>query len=121
MNGNHPAPGYMDFNKVANLSQPYALFAFIDENPVTINDGMFLVFGQPLGIVMMMNDWPATYHGGASGISFADGHAEMHLWRYLGAAPTGYNPGSGIPFNGNKATDAKYLVSIATLPNSGSW
>jgi prepilin-type processing-associated H-X9-DG protein len=28
-----------------------------------------------------MIDWPATYHGVAGAVAFADGHVEMHLWR----------------------------------------
>ena len=26
-------------------------------------------------------DYPASYHNGACGITFADGHAEIHKWR----------------------------------------
>jgi len=26
-------------------------------------------------------DTPASYHNGAGGISFADGHSEIHKWR----------------------------------------
>ena len=26
-------------------------------------------------------DFPASYHNRAAGLSFADGHAEIHLWR----------------------------------------
>jgi hypothetical protein len=25
-------------------------------------------------------DWPASYHAGACGIRFADGHSEIHKW-----------------------------------------
>ncbi|MCL5098014.1 MAG: hypothetical protein M1608_10900 [Candidatus Omnitrophica bacterium] len=28
----------------------------------------------------MIVDVPASYHNGAGGISFADGHAEIHKW-----------------------------------------
>ncbi len=28
-----------------------------------------------------MIDYPASYHNGAAGISFADGHAEIRRWR----------------------------------------
>jgi prepilin-type processing-associated H-X9-DG protein len=109
--------------KTAAIAQPSQIFLFIDESTVTINDGMFLVYGQPLGFNMKMNDWPATYHEGASGISFADGHADMHLWRYLGVPPAGYNPGfsGGDNIFGLAAKDVQALVKMATLPNSGSW
>jgi prepilin-type processing-associated H-X9-DG protein len=25
-------------------------------------------------------DWPGTYHNGAAGFAFADGHSEIHKW-----------------------------------------
>jgi prepilin-type processing-associated H-X9-DG protein len=31
-----------------------------------------------------MNDCPASYHGGAGALSFADGHSEIHKWQDLG-------------------------------------
>lgn len=27
------------------------------------------------------SDFPASYHGGAGALAFADGHAEVHRWR----------------------------------------
>ena len=29
----------------------------------------------------MIIDFPASYHGGAAGFSFADGHSEIHKWK----------------------------------------
>jgi prepilin-type processing-associated H-X9-DG protein len=29
----------------------------------------------------MLPDFPASYHNKAGGLSFADGHAEIHRWR----------------------------------------
>jgi prepilin-type processing-associated H-X9-DG protein len=29
----------------------------------------------------MIIDFPASYHSGAAGFSFADGHSEIHKWR----------------------------------------
>ena len=42
-------------------------------------------------------DVPATYHNGAGGIAFADGHSEIHKWTGgLAAAPPVIRPaGSG--------------------------
>jgi prepilin-type N-terminal cleavage/methylation domain-containing protein/prepilin-type processing-associated H-X9-DG protein len=50
---------------------------FIDENPYSINDGFFECNPNDGGWV----DWPATYHANAGGVSFCDGHSEIHLWR----------------------------------------
>jgi prepilin-type N-terminal cleavage/methylation domain-containing protein/prepilin-type processing-associated H-X9-DG protein len=48
----------------------------IDENPASINDGWF-VHESKTGFV----DFPASYHNGAGGLSFADGHSEIKKWR----------------------------------------
>jgi prepilin-type N-terminal cleavage/methylation domain-containing protein len=57
---------------------PSQCWVFIDENPNSINDGWFAADpNQP-------NKWvdiPASYHGTAGGLSFADGHAEIKKWR----------------------------------------
>jgi prepilin-type processing-associated H-X9-DG protein len=50
---------------------------FIDENPWGINDGFFVC--DPAVAVWV--DYPASYHNGAGGLSFADGHAEIKKWR----------------------------------------
>jgi prepilin-type N-terminal cleavage/methylation domain-containing protein/prepilin-type processing-associated H-X9-DG protein len=53
-------------------------WVFIDENPYSINDGFFVCdLTQPNTWV----DCPATYHNGAGGLSYADGHAEIKKWR----------------------------------------
>jgi prepilin-type N-terminal cleavage/methylation domain-containing protein/prepilin-type processing-associated H-X9-DG protein len=120
LNG-YQTSGYKLFTKTSNVNTPTDIFVAIDENQVTVNDGMFLVYGQPMGSMMSMNDWPATYHGSSSGCSFVDGHAQMHKWRFLGTPPPGYNPGVGTPFNGGKASDIQALVQMATVPTSGYW
>ena len=50
---------------------------FIDERDDSIDDGYFAVDMQTAQIV----NYPANYHGGSGGASFADGHAEIHKWR----------------------------------------
>jgi prepilin-type N-terminal cleavage/methylation domain-containing protein/prepilin-type processing-associated H-X9-DG protein len=69
-----------DFRKLADIGGPgpSQCWVFIDENPNSINDGWFVCDpNQP-------NKWvdiPASYHGNAGGLSFADGHAEIKKWR----------------------------------------
>src|SRR5262249_3144894 len=69
------------YRKQADITRPppAVCWGFIDENPGTINDGLFVCdpFGYPTNWV----DIPASYHNGAFGISFADGHAEIKKWR----------------------------------------
>jgi prepilin-type N-terminal cleavage/methylation domain-containing protein/prepilin-type processing-associated H-X9-DG protein len=61
---------------------PSQTFVFLDEREDSINDAMFVVDmrnypNDPVDLV----DSPASYHGGAGGLSFVDGHAELKKWR----------------------------------------
>ncbi|HEY4414649.1 MAG TPA: prepilin-type N-terminal cleavage/methylation domain-containing protein [Verrucomicrobiae bacterium] len=56
---------------------PANLWMFIDENPSSINDGAFICDPD----IQSWIDYPASYHNGAGGITFVDGHAEIHRWR----------------------------------------
>jgi prepilin-type processing-associated H-X9-DG protein len=65
--------------KTGDLSRPGPALTWVlmDQHPDSINDPF---------ISMPMNkatwdDLPASYHNGACGISFADGHAEFKKWR----------------------------------------
>ena len=49
----------------------------IDEHPDSINDGYFI--NNPSGTAWQ--DIPASYHNGACGFSFADGHSEIKKWK----------------------------------------
>jgi prepilin-type N-terminal cleavage/methylation domain-containing protein/prepilin-type processing-associated H-X9-DG protein len=54
---------------------------FIDENPYSINDGYFAEYPPyPPTANNTWADYPATYHNGAGGISFCDGHAQIRKW-----------------------------------------
>jgi prepilin-type processing-associated H-X9-DG protein len=68
----------ISYYKEADLIRPGAanLWLFIDENPISINDGSFICSPQ-------INQWvdcPASYHNNAGGISFADGHSIIKRW-----------------------------------------
>jgi len=67
-----------DFNNPG----PSGTFVFLDEREDSINDGFFVVDmdGYPNSPAQLV-DSPASYHGGAGGLSFADGHSELHKWR----------------------------------------
>ena len=51
-------------------------WVFLDENPVSINDGSFVC---ETGVQEWI-DCPASYHNRAGGIAFADGHAQIRKW-----------------------------------------
>jgi prepilin-type processing-associated H-X9-DG protein len=37
--------------------------------------------GWPNAATTRIIDYPASYHGGAGGLAFADGHSEIHKWK----------------------------------------
>jgi len=63
-------------------------FVFLDENPISINDGYFEYIADGTGI----NDRPAVNHGNSSSFSYADGHCELHKWLDAYLTPTGTGP-----------------------------
>ena len=60
------------------MPSPSKCWVLIDENPASINDGWFIC--DPNQSTTWV-DVPASYHNGAGGLSFADGHAEIRKWR----------------------------------------
>jgi prepilin-type N-terminal cleavage/methylation domain-containing protein/prepilin-type processing-associated H-X9-DG protein len=73
-------PGYKQWLKFSSVQSPANYWVFIDEHPDSINDGFFL--NNPAGSGNgQWEDVPASYHNGACGISFADGHSIIHKWR----------------------------------------
>jgi prepilin-type N-terminal cleavage/methylation domain-containing protein/prepilin-type processing-associated H-X9-DG protein len=62
------------------LPGPSNLFVFLDEHPNSINDAAFAVKCDARGASARMIDWPASYHNGAAGFAFGDGHAEIKKW-----------------------------------------
>jgi prepilin-type N-terminal cleavage/methylation domain-containing protein/prepilin-type processing-associated H-X9-DG protein len=61
---------------------PSDLWVILDENPWSINDPVFCVGMGPTssGGYSQFVDTPGSYHNGACGIAFADGHSEIHRW-----------------------------------------
>ena len=91
---------YVVFRKLSDINPmgPTKAYVLIDEHPDSINYGDFAVAmndGLAPAAIMII-DVPASYHNGAGGISFADGHAEVHKW---------LDPRTRQPITGN------YMVS----------
>ena len=80
MGPNTPAwnSGFIVFAKLSDILRPSPSDAivFIDERSDSIDDGYFAI---DMGTEQLAN-LPAGYHNGASGVTFADGHAEIHKW-----------------------------------------
>jgi prepilin-type N-terminal cleavage/methylation domain-containing protein/prepilin-type processing-associated H-X9-DG protein len=78
--------GYQSFQKLSQIGGstpgtgvvfgPSTAMVFIDEKDNSIDDGEFLVDM----VAAEIDNFPATYHAGAGGVTFADGHAEIHKW-----------------------------------------
>ncbi len=73
-------PSYRQFLKLSTTDKPSDRYVFVDEHPDSINDGYFLNDANPKALAYW-GDLPASYHAGACGFSFADGHSEIHTWR----------------------------------------
>jgi prepilin-type N-terminal cleavage/methylation domain-containing protein/prepilin-type processing-associated H-X9-DG protein len=70
---------------------PANTFVLLDEREDSINDSFWCVsmHGYPdQPAQRMLVDYPASYHGGAGGFSFADGHSELHKWQDARTTPS---------------------------------
>ena len=66
------------YTKLGQIGNAPGQFVFIDEREESLDDGYFLTVPD-----LKDNSWgnlPALYHSAASGLSFADGHAEIRRW-----------------------------------------
>jgi prepilin-type N-terminal cleavage/methylation domain-containing protein len=79
--GHSTSPPWRIFGKLSDMTapSPVGLWVMIDENPDSVNDAAYAVVMDYPGAVWQ--DGPATYHCGACGFTFADGHSEIHKWR----------------------------------------
>jgi prepilin-type N-terminal cleavage/methylation domain-containing protein len=76
-------PPWQTFNKETKLRAgmgPSDLWVLVDENPDSIDDGWF-AFEMPWERQTKWWNCPSKLHGNSSGISFEDGHAEIHRWQ----------------------------------------
>jgi prepilin-type processing-associated H-X9-DG protein len=82
-NSGIPGRTYFSAHKTSDLLTPgpALILCVIDEHPDSINDGLFMF--NP-GLAQGQEKWrdlPGSTHGGAGGMSFCDGHSEIHKWR----------------------------------------
>jgi prepilin-type N-terminal cleavage/methylation domain-containing protein/prepilin-type processing-associated H-X9-DG protein len=73
---------YIIFRKYSDILRPSPSMAWVllDEREDSINDGLFQTDLKDRGASARIVDYPASYHGRAAGILFADGHAEIKRW-----------------------------------------
>jgi prepilin-type N-terminal cleavage/methylation domain-containing protein len=88
-----------------NHPGPSRSWVFINEHPDSIDDGIIYVPANATSGTGMLVEVPSSYLGGACGLSFADGHAEVHQWKTsVFTAPVTYarypvNPGLSVTAN----------------------
>lgn len=82
MGPNAPAwnDGYFVFAKTAQIVKPAPSEAlvYLDEREDSIDDGYYAV-NMDKSAWQLVN-FPGSFHNGAGGLTFADGHAEIHKW-----------------------------------------
>ena len=109
----------LSYYKEANLGRPgpASLWVFIDENPISINDGSFIC----LPGVDQWIDCPASYHNGSGGLAYGDGHAEIKRWRdptvLHGWGPPAISPGNPgfVRLPPGTPSDLGFLQAISTV------
>ena len=107
---------------------PSKTFVFIDERSDTINWGNFGtdMSGYPTPATQATYpqlytwyiDMPASYHHKSAGLSFADGHAEIHRWLVPSTMPPiGSLTGSSGPWPAPSSSDVAWMQDVTARPN----
>jgi prepilin-type processing-associated H-X9-DG protein len=116
---------YKTYDKLAHIVKPADTFVFIEEHPNSINDGAFAwqMYDAATPDNPTIVDFPGSYHSGRCGLSFSDGHAEIHKWVGSTIQPR-VNPSEKTPdpnmhnkAAGDSAPDVWWLSSRATVPD----
>jgi prepilin-type N-terminal cleavage/methylation domain-containing protein/prepilin-type processing-associated H-X9-DG protein len=119
LTGNEFETDYRQYLKTSQIGQPSMIFVTLDENANSINDGYYL---NTLGNAGAWGDSPASYHNGACGFSFADGHSELHHWlgSWIKSPVEAVIPnlayGGGPAFDANGRTDFNWLWERTSVP-----
>ena len=79
-----PPSRFRVYAKESHLTDPgpSMTWVLVDEHPASINDAAFAVQMRSEADLDQARiiDYPASYHNGAAGFSFADGHSEIKKW-----------------------------------------
>lgn len=91
---------YRTYFKTAQITDPSPsmLYVLLDEHPGSINAGGFANQMVENPSAARIIDFPASYHNGAAGLSFSDGHAEIRKWVDPDTKPKS-KPNELIPLN----------------------
>jgi hypothetical protein len=101
-----PSPQYRTYSRMSDVVNPTRTWAFMDEHPDSINDGVLAVqMYEGQGRII---DYPASHHGGASALVYVDGSGEVHRWESPLMRPR-------IKYNGNLALNVPAPGAAADL------
>ena len=102
------------FNKDTDIVQPgpSMTFVLIDENEKSIDDAYFA--GSP-GYPNYWENAPATRHGNAGGLSYADGHSEIKSWKDKNVLNPPTAGGSGFASDPNSGDNAWFEQRESSL------
>ncbi|MBI4663882.1 MAG: hypothetical protein HY735_34200 [Verrucomicrobia bacterium] len=76
-----PASSWRVYAKGSDIVIPAKTWVLGDEHPDSINDAAMAVkIAKPDAKTADIVDYPASFHNGACGFSYADGHSEIHKW-----------------------------------------
>lgn len=107
---------WAQFLKTTAILKPTDIYVFLDEHPDSINDGWFVfcTAGDPAERDAW-SDLPASYHNGACGFSFADGHSQIKKW-FVASTKRGVHAPGGFPVPvGSDKTDITWVAERTTF------
>ena len=111
INGN-----WQQFIKLSSIRTPSTIYVTLDEHPDSINDGWY-IFCRDADPTerYAWSDLPASYHHGACGFSFADGHAEIKKWMVSTTKRPVLVSGDGFPLDtGPDKRDITWIAERTT-------
>ena len=112
---------YHMYLKESDLTRPgpSMTWVFLDEHPDSINDWLFGLHMPPVTLWPQAASWddmPASYHNGACGFSFADGHCEIHKWLDQNSKPAILKQTTAASSGLTSPKDSPWVVARTSAP-----
>jgi prepilin-type N-terminal cleavage/methylation domain-containing protein/prepilin-type processing-associated H-X9-DG protein len=115
-----PTPRFQVFMKTSDFTtaSPSMIHVMLDEHPDSINNAAFGVWMADLNNPMTTEifDLPASFHNGACGFSFFDGHVEIHKWLDARTKPPAHYDNSPWVNNTPNNPDMLWLTAHTSVP-----
>jgi prepilin-type N-terminal cleavage/methylation domain-containing protein/prepilin-type processing-associated H-X9-DG protein len=93
---------WLTYGKMSSFTHPGPAntFVFMDESPISINDGALAIPAYAVPGQTHIIDYPGGNHNGATPIAFVDGHVVIHKWQ----DPRTYSPQISLHGQGGSTT-----------------